>query len=746
MATYSESKTRNQDFLQKLERQRLSKSCKRIIDLRGKVVGECQAYTFGGLTHYLDDRGYLLVKQLLDRANGHYTIGVYEALFKALKLLSSSDTIPVNTKQEARPILVCDAAEVQMIAFDNLLLRKEPRIDYATPVEMRIDDVLYNAATIDITSSAIRVALKRAFALDNGDKVIVSFPEFISESRSPLLEKVNYTLLKVEHDEQRSYAILIRDRNDNEAITIWFDQWSQAHNTLENRDIDDELLNLTNHYYLRLFSTTLNSPLFWLSDDASEQNLVKAFNLSPLTAATLTPLQTTANTIDFSLLPFQAILEHQCDYLIVVYLQDYTAKSIITPRTDSQGVTAALAWHQQHEQSHVLLMQSHSLSIDLDDFEQEIRDLAETDNDYAQTLKQRLATISSLATLTELTPSCLHLPVNKTADMSALVDDSNRVFWSGKMPKPSPLCHHIDRKSQRFFIKTDVVLKLRDQTFAITTNDVSETGLSLSLSDHVNVKPGAQVRVNFVRWQSQTKKTRLDAVPFIIKNIQFWEGTTILGMERHIPGCSDNVNAFFASAIERNKERLTENTLDVPISQETKIFSSLLGQKLTSIPFYLCMDNDNKRILQAVASSQNNHANKLSGFWLGMQGMVPSMSSLLKALVLSGQSDSSVSFGLYGYQDQTGNWQLTTDHSFTSASQKSLFISRALLSKHYHFFLCTLMPIKPSLIEQQGDLNQKLSQLRSHSPHKIKQIKDVLNSLFAVGELTDISDIITSAY
>ncbi|MDH5358835.1 MAG: PilZ domain-containing protein, partial [Gammaproteobacteria bacterium] len=92
MATYSESKTRNQAFLQNLERQRLKKPCGRIIDLRGKVVGECQAYTFGGLTHYLDDRGYLLVKQLLDRANGQYTNGVYEALFKALKSLSSEIT------------------------------------------------------------------------------------------------------------------------------------------------------------------------------------------------------------------------------------------------------------------------------------------------------------------------------------------------------------------------------------------------------------------------------------------------------------------------------------------------------------------------------------------------------------------------------------------------------------------------------------------------------------------------------
>ncbi|MDH5358707.1 MAG: hypothetical protein OEW63_08800, partial [Gammaproteobacteria bacterium] len=521
--------------------------------------------------------------------------------------------------------------------------------------------------------------------------------------------------------------------------------WSQTHDKLENRDIENELLNLASHYYLRLFSATLNSPLFWLSNSDSE-NQVKAFNLTPLAAATLSVLQTTTNTFDFSLLPFQSIIEQQCDFLIIIYLQDDKPRSIITPRTDSQSVAAALTWHLQHELSHVLLMQTHSLSIDLDDFEQEILDLAETDSDYAQTLKQRLTSISTFATLTDITPSCQHLPMNKTGGLSSLFSESNKVAWAGKIPKPTPLCHHIDRKRQRFLIKTDVILTLRDQSFAITTNDVSETGLSLSLSGHVEARQGARVTVNFVRWQSQTKKTKLDAVPFIIKNVQFWEGTTILGLQRNIAGCSDNINTFFASAIERNKERLAENTQDVPISQETKIFSSILGQKLTSIPFYLCMDDDNKRILQAIATSQNNHANELGGFWHGMQNLIPSMSTLLKTLVLSGKSDSSVNFGLYGYQDQSGTWQLTTDHSFTSTAQKSLFISRALLSKHYHFFLCTLTPINPNLIEQQGDLHQKLSQLRSHSPHKIKQIRDVLNNLFAVGELNDISDIITAAY
>jgi len=70
MAGDDKSTTQNKAFLRQYEIQRLNKTCNRIVDLRGKVAGECQAYTFGDRTHYLDDRAYLLAKQLLDNFNG----------------------------------------------------------------------------------------------------------------------------------------------------------------------------------------------------------------------------------------------------------------------------------------------------------------------------------------------------------------------------------------------------------------------------------------------------------------------------------------------------------------------------------------------------------------------------------------------------------------------------------------------------------------------------------------------------
>ncbi len=723
---------KNKAFLQQLERQRLNKPCNLIIDLRGKVAGECQAYTFGNLTHYLDDRAYLLAKQLLDRFDGRYTTGVYEVLLKALKSLESE-----STKKEVKPILFRDKDNVQVINFDSFLHRKEPRILHATPVEIHIDDVLYHATTINITTSAIRIASKRTFTLEKGSLVTVTFLDLAESSQATLLSKVHYKILSIEHDEQRTYAILVRNRADDKAVSSWLDQWSQDKNTSVQIDIENELFNLTSNYYFRIFINAMHSPLFWL---ANNSNSVSAFHNSPLANLTLMPLKLIDYNLDFSLLPFQQILEQQCDHLVFISKQDDTPKSFAIPRNKPQLIAPALSWHTQQENSHIFLLQTQSTTIDIDDFSQELKQLSGNDMEHTQDLIERLAAISNLVSLIDITNSCQNLPATKSS--TAL---PKNLRWSGEMPKPTPLHHYINRKSLRFFIKTNIILDLHyGTTHSIVTTDVSETGMSLILSGFVDIKVGNHVTVNFERWQSQTDKVKLSAVPYIIRSVRFWGGSTRLGLERNFPACAESINRFFTSKVEHHKEELIENKQDISIVQEAKIFTQVLGKKLSAIPFYLGADENNIRILQAVASSQNNHAKDLSGLWQAMQSLITALSGELKTALH--KNNKSIFFGLYCYVEPSGEWQIMTDSDFSTATKKSIFINRALTHDKHYFFHCSITTLKPETLERQGDLKQRLSDLRSHSPHKIKQIRDVLHSLFAIGELTDITDIISAAY
>lgn len=737
MADQTTSKAKNEAFLKHMEQQRLNKPCNRVIDLRGKVAGECQAYSFGGKTHYLDDRGYLLAKQLLDHFDGRYTFGVYESLLTALKSLDSS---PVeSTTIAVAPILNRDKTHIQHIPFDYQLHRKEPRINFATPVEIHIADVLYHAATIDITTSAIRIALKRAFTLEQGDIVAVSLPDLSATTPDDILKKIPFKVMKISHDELRTYIILTRNRKDDLAISRWFDQWSLEHNTPEYLDLDNELFNIARHFYLRLYCQSLSKPLFWLASD-DEAAPIKACHMTTMAADALQFLRDKTGDLDLSVLPIKHILNQNVDHLVLLSQHKNKIIPYIAKRDDSEAVASLLHWHAQQQNSHLLLVHIADIQSSPQDFEPEITAIAEFDAEGAKDFEQRLTALTSLITITNITESCQHLNQAKQAKEPPKIK-SKETF---NTIKPTRLQHHTERDNQRFFIRTDVNLFFNKQTFNVITNDVSETGVSLSLPGDVPIEIGTRVKLEFIRWQKLTKKVRLESIPFIVRNKHVWSGETHLGLQRDSRACAYSINQFFESAIELNKDQLVENNDNVHVSHESKVFASLLTEQIITIPIYLGTDKHNKRILQAIATTGNNFAQDKHELWLAIQEIITPVYELVKTIV--DKPESAISFGLYCYQDNNGIWQISIENSFANAAEKTLFINRALLCEHHYFFHCSLSAFDLNAINNELDLYQQLSELRIHSQHKVKQIREVLHSLFAAGELTDITALITAAY
>jgi len=743
MAETQDLKNKNQAFLQQMDRQRLNRPCNRVIDLRGKVSGECQAYQFGDKTHYLDDRGYLLARQLLDRFDGRYTIGVYEALLKALKNLSSEETsAPVKTAKKS--ILYRDSNHLQLIPFDSLLKRKEARILYNTSVLISVADVLYHATTVDITTSAIRLTSKRTFTLNKGDIVTVKFTDFCHQAHTELLENVHYSVIKIDHDEQHTYLILARNPHENIAITTWFDEWTERHNTPEYLDLDTELFNLASHYYQRCYSQTINSPLLWI-DTNDHADPVKAFHLSSTSKQVMSIIQDQQGNIDFSLIPFNDLIKQPCMFLILVSQQeDHSKKGYAVPYDDPQLIALLLANYGQQETSRLLLARSRPIAIATDDFSQQLNQLP--DRDYAAKLAKKLESVNMLLSVTDITASCSNLPLHSSSDLIAIESYIISNIWQGNMPNPAPIRYHIQRNSQRFNIRTSISLELNNKKYELTTSNVSDKGLAVTIPDHIDLSVGDSLKINFIRWQKMAKHIALSNIPYVIKSSQFWSGRTRLGLEREVRLCPASVNSFFPKTIELNKASLIKNDLDTIHSIESHIFGSLLTTNVKRIPLYLAMDANKKRIFQAVTTSNNNDAEKNMDLWHKLHSLIVPISDALKTL--TNYSSDTLNFGIYCYKDegQHAEWHITSDLSFSTINEKSLLISRALHSGNYYFYHCSIASISSSFIQEQADLNTQLLALRHHSTHKVKHIRETIKSLLAVCSLTDITDIIKASY
>ena len=737
MADALDSRSKNIAFLKQLEEQRLKKTCKLVIDLRGKVAGECQAYSFGGLTHFLDDRAYILAKQLLVRFNGQYTVGVYEALIKAIKVLNQNTTI---TPQQAtkQAVLNQDREHVQLIALDQQFKRKQSRIVHTTAVEIRLDDMRYNGVTLDIAPGAIRMSTRRVYTLEQNDVVSVTFPDISLPDEPSLPDDIPYKIVKITHDDRRSQIILVLDGTAKPEIEQWWATWVEQQHSFAHIDVEHQLLNLISDFYLRIASQNTQKPLLWLSH-LNDQNPIKVINQSKSAEKVFSPLYKRSGHIDFSLLPLsQAINSDERQYLALIYADENISQSQFIAYDDKDNIRQALHIIDQHP-TRLFLVETQQQEIDIDYFKTDFEGLPE--NSSTEIFRQKLAAISNLVTISDITESCQQLngKVDKQVEIQATVNTDPVL---GDLPKPSILSQSITRKSPRFLIKTDVLVHLVDQRFTIRSNNISETGMSVTLPGNIDVKVGTPIRVNFVRWQNQTKKFKLDAVPFLIRNRQYWQGETSLGLERNIFSCGEKVNTFFSNAIEQNKEQLAIDNNDQLINLSSKILGFQLPSSLSSIPFFLAKAQSSTYLVQAVATTQKNNASEDEALWQMLNQQAKAMSEILNNA--PDDAFSSANFALYCYLDSTNNWIIHNSHDFTSPLQKSLFINRALLAKQQRFFHCSLSAIKSNTFRQESDLDEQLSIFRRHTPNTVRQIRETIQSLFAVGELTDITTIISN--
>lgn len=719
-----ESRQQNRAFLQQLERQRRQKPCLRTIDLRGKVSGECQSYQIGTLTHYLDDRSYVLLKQLLERAGGQYTVGVYEALLEALKRFKASTESESESESEATIPQPTDAHMPELIRLDQAIRRREIRIQLVTPLQLKSGDVLYNASSVNMTSTAVRITMKRTFNLEQDQIVAVSFKELQAYAPADLLIDLPYKLVRLQHTEKYSFAVMMYCGDDDPALMNWWHNWLEQQNA--GIDSSNELFNLTQQFYLRLFCRSLASPLLWISAKP-QTTTVKVLHLLPAAEHTLGMISKTSGTIN---LPAEKDLSLSIG--VIQKAQLHTAKP-----QDLDAVASII--QATSERQPLLLFQHNPISLDVTSFSSELAVIRAIDSEAAEQLTEQLSNMNGLLHITDIQGSAITLSNQPVANAPVVAQTI-----SVKLPEPKTLRHYIRRSDDRLVIRTPITLQLGEQFFELNTNEVSVHGMSVRLPPEIEVSNGIRATILFHRWQQQSPKLALNAVPYIVRNVHCWSNGTDLGLQRVSEHCSPEVNSFFRKTIAENRVKLALCYDDVLLSQQSRIFSGLLSQYWQGIPLFFGMDIHQKRILQAVGLTEQNVTLSDASFWEALNARAGRLTTLIKPQ-LSDERDS-VTFGLYAYQQEQSDWVIMIDSDFDTPASKALFINKAIRAAKKRFFHCHLVPLKSGSMQDEQDLLAQLNNIPRNLIHRVRAVRYGLSNLFAVGHLTDIQAVIEVTY
>jgi len=205
----TEGLSNNERFLLKMEMKRLATPCQRLVDLRGKVDGECKEFHYQGKTHFLDDIAIKVFKQQLKLYNQQYTLGIFE------KLQHTENNFKVMQKKNISPQEAAARRPKKVIAravrLGHYIGRSEERMHLTAP--LRIADVngkLFDARTSNMSVSGIRIKVDEKRTFELGEHYFIYFTGLEKEFVNRVLSAgTEYRVVGIDRKKQQQWVRLV---------------------------------------------------------------------------------------------------------------------------------------------------------------------------------------------------------------------------------------------------------------------------------------------------------------------------------------------------------------------------------------------------------------------------------------------------------------------------------------------------------------------------------------------------------
>ncbi|MBB1441517.1 PilZ domain-containing protein, partial [Shewanella sp. SG41-4] len=195
-------------FLLKMELNRISSLCTRIIDLRDKTELPCEEVVVANQRYFLDEPAKEALLQALPLYRNKYTLGVYEHVIKAHKLrrLKLRENVPVEVIDEENPFLVPG------VVLGSYFNRCEERMNYSIRIMVSQQGITeVNGATLDLSVGGARIKLPLKHHLDQDKPLRVKLLELSDEFYlDDLKHGVEYQIVDVQNKDDSAIFRLKR--------------------------------------------------------------------------------------------------------------------------------------------------------------------------------------------------------------------------------------------------------------------------------------------------------------------------------------------------------------------------------------------------------------------------------------------------------------------------------------------------------------------------------------------------------
>ena len=727
-------------FLIKMEINRITTPCTRIIDLREKVIDKTAQYTYFNLTHYLTTTADKELAAAI-KLYGGYTIGAYEQVLDYVQKVKQQST-------EATQKVTTDINQniTENIQLNNHRKQTAARMFFVSKIEITFEDgVVYQATTSNISISGLKIKLLEPRSHLDGQFIQVSFTTLSKEYKDKAItdQKINYRLVK--QQDKTGFYLYLNLEDDKPEFVQFIKSFIRANQHKYKLDV---------LYYFRLAreKSLKNSTLMAMNSlpiylNASSHKPISFMLRNAVNKDILNDWRS-GNTNQLPFLFSESRLEKLLSFanpklMTTVYSFTYISegKEFLLSATEEELQQDNLKhlfieygrskpnWHCYHLTLQAYTYQSNK-AYQLTDVRPTIF------NDITH-----LATLTSISTKEIIEIDSRSIKGNPNLLNKYVHRETEAGFTPVYDLFPEEL-----RKEERYSYSSSITLHTNDAVLAGKVVDFSNSGLKIHLDTPKLLTRRSLIKIDFVELQKISSQ-------FTLKNIEYRIISSSTNTTYHLQvasrGSYKTMYQFFSLLVEKNSKHFTEIPLKSHKQPATTRLHEIAESALSQAFFYVSTQNGSSKIcfssitkesktLKRIFSFGCNNDNQNSHVALSKNKLLDKLLNRPLRSTYIQQAPLNFERTIYvnTIQNENNKWLIESylDEDFESQKSKRDFILKNKKLNQLHILHYRLVTIAaPSL----SIISSELNIISCYAMHLSKRIEDEMLNINAIIEITD---------
>jgi hypothetical protein len=733
-------------LLVKMELNRVMMPCTKVVDLRGRVQGECRAYELDGITHWLDDVAFNEYQKGIKKY-GCYTDGVWDSLYKTrnnYRVMKER-----GTDNNASLTDATSQFEVEVINLGYDLARTENRLKLATQIEVTLPDKqLIHGISVNLSASGAKFKVPSAFRYKLGEIIHVRFSELNKKyDISGLKDDVAYRVLAIEDSYDNDSVKFLRVKRLSKTDSI--ERVIEAHFENEaqkaRHDNQDKIIRTRTrayeHAYLKhtcqlpvffsgndlkliLLSETNRDLWEYWKDDRNQQSLGSLFNKERMSLLAKPGIKGSSNTL------YTFKHNHQDKTLFFSMMM-----------TEGDRELRKLFWHIGAKKPSWKVFRFSVFELS----EQEKSSLSV----YSNELAQKLAPLTHCGILQEIADDSAandYLLIDKPKLPSSQLNPFRHTRQVIGAPSAVYFDARPQRKEPRYYLKSPIDITTPKGEISVgNTLDLSKQGLSIELKAPTKLLVGSEVLVHYHELKLYDKRLALDKVPYQVVKISPDNQHIQLAISQEHQ--TTKITAFFNRIIENNLDKLAERKELLPDEHLIEALHDILLDKMVSAPIFVERQTNTLKTkaigvnyplppyIMLLAKLGHNGNISLEPIFKGHTSTL--LAEPMKRIDNAKPQFNDIYLAVtqFGSRIQSVETRLNSD--FTTIKERISFIRSAqTMGQIFILRLCSTPIFNPITTLSKKDLEELATISMPHA----KKVEKEINTLAGYGELIDITE------